>query len=184
MGRPPAGRGPVRGPTLFAVDRAGLLELVASEPVVSKLIEAARADSEPTLDVTCPGALRPLVAAALTEQSDTPLLVVTSTYREAESARDTLRSLLGTDAVAYYPAWETLPHERLSPRSDTVGRRLAVLRRLAGNSELAPPRIIVAPVRAVLQLAVVSLVLSIRGHRRVEAKMAEMEEKFEKVIED
>ena len=33
--------------------------------------------------------------------------------------------------VAYYPAWETLPHERLSPRSDTVGRRLAVLRRLA-----------------------------------------------------
>ena len=69
-------------------------------------------------------------AAALTEQSDTPLLVVTSTYREAESARDTLRSLLGTDAVAYYPAWETLPHERLSPRSDTVGRRLAVLRRL------------------------------------------------------
>ena len=83
------------------MDRAGLLELVASEPVVSKLIEAARADSEPTLDVTCPGALRPLVAAALTEQSDTPLLVVTSTYREAESARDTLRSLLGTDAVAY-----------------------------------------------------------------------------------
>ncbi|WP_298273876.1 hypothetical protein, partial [uncultured Bradyrhizobium sp.] len=28
------------------------------------------------------------------------------------------------------PSWETLPHERLSPRSDTVGRRLAVLRRL------------------------------------------------------
>ena len=26
--------------------------------------------------------------------------------------------------MAYYPAWETLPHERLSPRSDTVGRRL------------------------------------------------------------
>ena len=35
------------------------------------------------------------------------------------------------DQVAYYPAWETLPHERLSPQSDTVGRRLAVLRRLA-----------------------------------------------------
>ena len=28
------------------------------------------------------------------------------------------------------PRWETLPHERLSPRSDTVGQRLSVLRRL------------------------------------------------------
>src|SRR5690606_7079122 len=35
--------------------------------------------------------------------------------------------------------------------SDTVGRRLAVLRRLAGNAEDPPPKIIVAPVRSVLQ---------------------------------
>ena len=53
--------------------------------------------------------------------------------------------------MAYYPAWETLPHERLSPRSDTVGRRLELLRRLAGNSELPAPQIVVAPVRSVLQ---------------------------------
>jgi transcription-repair coupling factor (superfamily II helicase) len=58
---------------------------------------------------------------------------------------------MGEEAVAYYPAWETLPHERLSPRSDTVGRRLEVLRRLAGNSQLLTPRIVVAPVRSVLQ---------------------------------
>jgi transcription-repair coupling factor (superfamily II helicase) len=44
-----------------------------------------------------------------------------------------------------------LPHERLSPRSDTVGRRLELLRRLAGNSHLPAPRIVVAPVRSVLQ---------------------------------
>ena len=61
------------------------------------------------------------------------------------------RSLVGEDDVAYYPAWETLPHERLSPRSDTVGRRLAVLRRVVGNDELPSPKIIVAPVRSVLQ---------------------------------
>src|SRR6185437_1486196 len=43
-----------------------------------------------------------------------------------------------------------LPHERLSPRSDTVGRRLAVLRRLAhpDGRELS---VVVAPVRSVLQ---------------------------------
>ena len=38
--------------------------------------------------------------------------------------------LLDPETVTDFPSWETLPHERLSPRSDTVGRRLAVLRRL------------------------------------------------------
>ena len=79
------------------------------------------------------------------------MLLVASTYREAESLAAACRSLVGEDEVAYYPAWETLPHERLSPRSDTVGRRLAVLRRVVGNDELPAPKIIVAPVRSVLQ---------------------------------
>ncbi len=82
--------------------------------------------------------MRPLIAAALAAERDhggagRPVLVVTSTFREAESVAAALDSLVGEDEVAYYPAWETLPHERLSPRSDTVGRRLAVLRRLAGK---------------------------------------------------
>ena len=48
------------------------------------------------------------------------------------------------------PAWETLPHERLSPRSDTIGRRLQVLRAITGPAA-SRPRIVVAPVRAVIQ---------------------------------
>src|SRR5690606_29290863 len=63
---------------------------------------------------------------------------------------EALRCLLPPDEIAVYPSWETLPHERLSPRSDTVGRRLAVLRRLA-HPEGAPLRVVVAPVRSVLQ---------------------------------
>jgi len=57
--------------------------------------------------------------------------------------------------VADFPSWETLPHERLSPRSDTVGRRLAVLRRLThpdpGDTAYGPLDVVVAPVRALLQ---------------------------------
>ena len=83
----------------------------------------------------------PLIAAALSVDAarggaGRPVLLVSSTYREAEELTAALQSLLGEEAVAYYPAWETLPHERLSPRSDTVGRRLELLRRLAGNSDL------------------------------------------------
>ena len=56
---------------------------------------------------------------------------MTATSREADDLAAALGSLLPAEQVAVFPSWETLPHERLSPRSDTVGRRLAVLRRLA-----------------------------------------------------
>ncbi|MDR1386900.1 MAG: transcription-repair coupling factor [Propionibacteriaceae bacterium] len=108
-------------------------------------------------DLTAIAELRPFLAAALAEGSARPVLLVTSTYREAEQLAGSLESLLEPDQVAFYPAWETLPHERLSPRSDTVGRRLAVLRRLVGNDELPPPRVLLAPVRSILQPQVAGL---------------------------
>ena len=49
------------------------------------------------------------------------MLAVTATGREAGELTAQLGDLLGTGAVAELPSWETLPHERLSPRADTVG---------------------------------------------------------------
>ena len=68
------------------------------------------------------------MAAALAER--THLLLVTATGREADDLTAELTEMIG-DAVAQFPSWETLPHERLSPSADTVGRRVEVLRRLA-----------------------------------------------------
>ncbi len=63
--------------------------------------------------------------------------------------------------MAHFPGWETLPHERLSPRSDTVGQRIAVLRRLAHPSQddpvEGPLRVVVAPIRGILQPIVADL---------------------------
>ncbi|EUA50641.1 transcription-repair-coupling factor domain protein [Mycobacterium xenopi 3993] len=56
--------------------------------------------------------------------------MVTATNRAADDLTAELRGVHG-DAVALFPSWETLPHERLSPGVDTVGARLMVLRRLA-----------------------------------------------------
>ncbi|MFC7861096.1 transcription-repair coupling factor [Arthrobacter koreensis] len=78
------------------------------------------------------------------------VLAVTATGREAEDLAAALRSYLPLAGIEEFPSWETLPHERLSPRSDTVGRRLSVLRRLA-HPEKHPIQIVVAPVRAVVQ---------------------------------
>jgi transcription-repair coupling factor (superfamily II helicase) len=58
------------------------------------------------------------------------------------------------DAVAQFPSWETLPHERLSPSADTVGKRIEVLRRLARPDDVsygAPLRVIVTTVRSLVQ---------------------------------
>ena len=87
------------------------------------------------------------------------VLAVTATGREAEDLTEALRAFLPADAVAEFPSWETLPHERLSPRSDTVGRRLSVLRRLAHpeTSTGGALRVVVAPVRAVVQPIVAGL---------------------------
>ena len=82
------------------------------------------------------------------DASGTPLLVVTATGREAEETALALRSYLPADDVAVMPAWETLPHERLSPRADTVAQRLSVLRRLAHPEEGGAIRVLVVPVRA------------------------------------
>ncbi len=86
-------------------------------------------------DLVAPSALRPVVSAALaTGVAGGPgrfVLAVTATAREAEDLTAALRAFLPPSTVATFPGWETLPHERLSPRSDTVGQRIAVLRRLA-----------------------------------------------------
>ncbi len=131
----------------------GLADLVLSDPTLATAMADARGGALPALDLTAPAALRPFVVRGLVEAGRT-VLAVAATAREAEDLVTALGGLMDPSHVAYYPAWETLPHERLSPRSDTVGTRLAVLRRLRhpgtgpGNG---PLRVVVAPVRSVLQ---------------------------------
>ena len=69
---------------------------------------------------------------------------------EAERLAADLREFLGADAVELFPAWETLPFERVSPAIETMGRRLRVIWRLrVGGDHL--PAVVVAPVRALVQ---------------------------------
>jgi transcription-repair coupling factor (superfamily II helicase) len=102
--------------------------------------------------------LRAPLLAALLDRRSTPrsLLAVVATSRESESLREALASVAPGAEVVDFPAWETLPHERLSPSIETVGRRIEALRRVADWSARAAdaasgPLIVVASVRAALQ---------------------------------
>ena len=83
-----------------------------------------------------------------------PVLVVSGSSRGAEDIASELRDL--HDLVLEFPAWETLPHERLSPRSDTVARRIQTLNELAHNSSELNP-IVVTPVRGVIHRIIADL---------------------------
>ncbi|MCK8614819.1 transcription-repair coupling factor [Gordonia sp. C13] len=107
--------------------------------------------AERRLDITAPDAARPFLVSCLAAGSDAPLLVVSANGREADDLTAELAELLDDpDAVAQFPSWETLPHERLSPSADTVGQRLAVLHRLANPGD-NPLRVVVTTVRSLVQ---------------------------------
>jgi transcription-repair coupling factor (superfamily II helicase) len=128
---------------------SGLLESVLHDPSIAAVVDAAGAGS---LAIDGPVAARPLVVAALAA-ADKAVLAVTATGREADDLTAVLGDLIGPEKVVNFPSWETLPHERLSPRADTVGRRLEILRRLAHPEEHGhgQVKVVVSTVRSLIQ---------------------------------
>jgi len=102
-----------------------------------------------TAEVAVAEAARAFFVAGIAETSDqAPVLVVTPTANDAEMLSNDLKVWLGADRVGVFPAWETLPFERVSPGIETMGHRLDLLHRLKeGHS----PEVVVAPIRALLQ---------------------------------
>ena len=84
-----------------------------------------------------------LLLAARSQNS--ALIIVTASSRRASELKDELETYLGGASVVELPPWETLPHEKLSPKSDTVAARIKVL------SNLASAKVIITSVRALIQ---------------------------------
>ena len=92
----------------------------------------------------------PLLPFALASRGNAGFLtVVAHSTRVQSEVSAALRHLLGSNAVADFPAWETLPHERLSPQSDTLARRIETRHRLVGGDPSL--KVIVTQIRALLQ---------------------------------
>lgn len=121
----------------------------------------ANEGSEPMLNVEAVPGIRPALAAATAQR--VPVVVIVPSGRESQEAVEAIRSWYDGDPqdIAELEAWETLPHERLSPRADTVASRMAVFRRLThpepGNALFGPIKILVMPVRSLIQPVVAGL---------------------------
>ena len=105
--------------------------------------------SETTLDV-----LKSNAESVITNQAAIPFLVANqakekqvlvvahSSQRATELASE-LSELV--DGVMEFPAWETLPHEKLSPNSDTVAKRINTLLNIENS------KVVVTSARALIQ---------------------------------
>ena len=96
-----------------------------------------------TEDMVAPSSIHGLLAA----NSSSPLLIVTSSTRTSQELTAEICSLIGSQNVVNFLAWETLPHERLSPKADTVTLRFKALNQIV-NKDV---KIITCSIRALLQ---------------------------------
>ncbi|MDO8361275.1 MAG: CarD family transcriptional regulator, partial [Actinomycetota bacterium] len=123
---------------------ASLPRLLRSEPALTQAL------GDPSGFVAVPESARAVSLAALAQLGDRrPLVVACPTGTDAGQLYDDLVAYMPEGEVVLFPAWETLPFERVSPSVETMGRRLQVLWRLRHPDRC--PAIVVAGVRALLQ---------------------------------
>ncbi len=133
----------------------GIVELLQNYPPAKRLSELCADSDVEHADVLAPVSAHPLIGSLIRDSSSAPLLFVTTSGQGAEDAAKMFADYLPDAAIATFPSWETLPHERLAPSADTIGRRTRILRRIAHpDSEdglMGPLDVVVASVRAVIQ---------------------------------
>ncbi|MDQ1128072.1 transcription-repair coupling factor [Microbacterium sp. SORGH_AS_0888] len=167
----------------------GIVRALAQSPTFDDALRMAALDA----GFSVPGALdAPLLAALLerrrTQGEPPALLLIAPTGRRTDTLGPALEALLPGAEVLHFPAWETLPHERLSPSAETVGRRLEVLRRVAAW-DARTPLVVTASVRGAIQpivagladVPVIDLAAGERGHELDEVIAALVERAYHRV---
>jgi len=131
-----------------------ILEGIVAALSRARTFEKALSAASGSADFSVVDGLRAPLLAGLLGRRDGPqaLFAITATSRESDALRESLESYLPSAEIVDFPAWETLPHERLSPSAETVGKRIHALRRLRAFADAPSGHlVIVASVRAALQ---------------------------------
>ncbi|MBF0815791.1 transcription-repair coupling factor [Microbacterium paludicola] len=129
----------------------GILRALETAESFRDALAASAVDADLSLvDGLDAPALAALLARRVRAGHPPVLLAIAATGRRAESLAAALSAVMPEAEVRDFPSWETLPHERLSPSPETVGRRLATLRRLA-TWDGSVPLVITTSVRSAIQ---------------------------------
>jgi transcription-repair coupling factor (superfamily II helicase) len=131
-------------PLLGALDR---------HPSFSALVEALGADGLGPQLLSAITPARPYALAALQAALNRPMLLVVGRPSEARGYANELRAWArDPDSVLLFPETDALPYDRLPNDPDKLAERLGTLERLAGLGKTTGPPLVVASVRAAMDL--------------------------------
>ena len=129
----------------------GLSRALSRTPNIADALSYANKDADFSV---VEGLNAPLLSALIDARISVGLppavMAVTATNREAERLAAALSSLMPHAQLCDFPAWETLPHERLSPSPEIVGRRFEALRQMR-DWDGSHPLVLITSVRGALQ---------------------------------
>jgi transcription-repair coupling factor (superfamily II helicase) len=94
-----------------------LLDRWTDDPAFAELLAGLDPQSPARSEVVVPDVARAFLLAGLARAGGRLVVVTTATTADAEALAADVAAFAGPDSAATFPAWETLPHERLSPRS-------------------------------------------------------------------
>ena len=126
---------------------SSLLKLVDSSPSFKKIKNQIQKGSKRVYLSGLAGSGKAFLLAYLYSSLRSPLLVITSSLEEATKTYDDLCTFLGKDSVSFFPEWEVLPYEFLTPHSEIIGARLLTLYDLIFKKDV----VVVATVRSILE---------------------------------
>jgi transcription-repair coupling factor (superfamily II helicase) len=91
------------------------------------------------------------IAVEAAKRGNSLVLFVAADDARASEALESARFFAPELAVFYFPAWDCLPYDRVSPRPEIESRRLATLAALVARIEKAGPALVITTVNAAVQ---------------------------------
>ena len=85
------------------------------------------------------------------KQAENNIIYIAADGRELETMASMLEYLCPETEVLRFPAWDTVPYDRISPNAAIVSTRISCLSALVQNTPSKNKRIVVTSVGAVLQ---------------------------------
>ena len=93
-----------------------------------------------------------MALAAAARSSSAPLLIhVARDDRRLEALANAIAFFTPAVKTLAFPAWDTVPYDRIGPHADTIARRITTLSRLAITTTRKDPTILLTTANAILQ---------------------------------
>src|SRR5436190_20552208 len=130
-----------------------LLPRLHSLPGFARIVDTVRAGGSRPAVLSAITPARSYALAALHAAIQRPTLLVASRPSDARNYANELRAWVADpDAVLLFPETDALPYDRLPNDPDKLADRLGTLERLAGLARQKTPPLVIASVRAAMDL--------------------------------